>query len=386
MKKLFVVLMVLPALITLVQASDFNGDGIDDIGIYRPSSGLWAIRGVTRVYYGGDGDDPVPGNYNGDGTADIAIFRRTSGLWSIKGVSRVYFGSYMDVPVNGSGSKTWSRNIYNDLYYTGGWVGVKTDDPYSPLHVVGSIRSSSGDADAGGVIKTYGPNGNFNTRFTYLEGAPNDGAAVVSDQDGNAVVALQVNSVSGGNIMTFGPNGNPNAALMYVGGYPNNGALGVYDSSGTGRAGIQVNSSGYGIVFGDIKSMRVKNPLQEGTDIWYACPEGPEAAIYFRGSAQLNVGCATISLPDHFAALASEEDLTVQLTPCSTESMGLAVTEKSLDGIEVRECRGGEGNYYFDYLVMATRKKHKDFKVIRKHLSGAVLPQIAGEEANNKSR
>ena len=23
---------------------DFNGDGLDEIGIFRPSSGLWAIR------------------------------------------------------------------------------------------------------------------------------------------------------------------------------------------------------------------------------------------------------------------------------------------------------------------------------------------------------
>ncbi|MDP8215467.1 MAG: hypothetical protein RAO92_02410 [Candidatus Euphemobacter frigidus] len=28
-------------------------------GIFRGSSGLWALRGVTRTYYGTDGDIPV---------------------------------------------------------------------------------------------------------------------------------------------------------------------------------------------------------------------------------------------------------------------------------------------------------------------------------------
>ena len=32
---------------------------VDEIGVYRPSSGLWAVKGVTRVYYGSSGDIPV---------------------------------------------------------------------------------------------------------------------------------------------------------------------------------------------------------------------------------------------------------------------------------------------------------------------------------------
>ncbi len=44
MKKLFVVGMVLPALVTLAQAADFDRDETNDIGIFRSSSGLWAIK------------------------------------------------------------------------------------------------------------------------------------------------------------------------------------------------------------------------------------------------------------------------------------------------------------------------------------------------------
>ncbi|MEA1929138.1 MAG: hypothetical protein U9N73_13100, partial [Candidatus Auribacterota bacterium] len=37
----------------------YDGLGSDDIGIFRASSGLWAIQGVTRAYFGGSSDIPV---------------------------------------------------------------------------------------------------------------------------------------------------------------------------------------------------------------------------------------------------------------------------------------------------------------------------------------
>ncbi len=81
--------------------ADFNGDGVGEPAIFRPASGLWAIRGLTRLYFGGAGDAPVPGDYAGDGTDDVGIFRSGSGLWAVRGVTRVYFGSASDRPVTG---------------------------------------------------------------------------------------------------------------------------------------------------------------------------------------------------------------------------------------------------------------------------------------------
>ncbi len=56
-------------------AEDFNGDGTGDVAIFRDSSGLWGIRGVTRFYFGGAGDLPKPGDYSGNGTDIPAVFR-----------------------------------------------------------------------------------------------------------------------------------------------------------------------------------------------------------------------------------------------------------------------------------------------------------------------
>jgi hypothetical protein len=78
---------------------DYSGGGTWRAGIFRPSSGLWAIRGITRAYFGAGSDQPVPADYTGNLSDDIGIFRGSSGLWAIRGTSRVYYGASGDLPV-----------------------------------------------------------------------------------------------------------------------------------------------------------------------------------------------------------------------------------------------------------------------------------------------
>jgi len=78
---------------------DYNGNGSREVGILRPSSGLWVTRGVSRVYFGSSGDFNMPGDYDGDGTDEIGIFRFSTGLWTIRSLSRLYFGNTGDIPV-----------------------------------------------------------------------------------------------------------------------------------------------------------------------------------------------------------------------------------------------------------------------------------------------
>ena len=87
--------------ILIIESGDYNGDGTSDIAVFRETTGLWALRGVSRLYFGTSADIPVPGDYNGDGTTDVGVFRGSTGLWGLRNISRIYFGAASDIPVPG---------------------------------------------------------------------------------------------------------------------------------------------------------------------------------------------------------------------------------------------------------------------------------------------
>ena len=84
---------------------DFNGDRRTDVGIYRPSNGLWAVNGVyDLVIFGRDRDVIAPADFNGDLRSDLAIYRPGSGLWiTIDQFTAAYhyinFGLAEDIPM-----------------------------------------------------------------------------------------------------------------------------------------------------------------------------------------------------------------------------------------------------------------------------------------------
>ncbi|MBJ2130626.1 VCBS repeat-containing protein [Alteromonas sp. IB21] len=99
--------------------ADFDGDGIDDIGYRNPATGVWYLyksdgyshasdKGgdYTEIYFGSKEEDiPVHGDFDGDGIDDIAVRRPSIGSFFIKHSStgkiyRTFFGSQpTDIPV-----------------------------------------------------------------------------------------------------------------------------------------------------------------------------------------------------------------------------------------------------------------------------------------------
>jgi hypothetical protein len=83
------------------QVGDFNGDGKHDITVFRPSDGVWYVRGLFELQWGAPGDVPVPGDYDGDGVTEAAVWRPSTGVWHVRGQFEAQWGSPGDVPVPG---------------------------------------------------------------------------------------------------------------------------------------------------------------------------------------------------------------------------------------------------------------------------------------------
>jgi peptidoglycan hydrolase-like protein with peptidoglycan-binding domain len=78
-----------------------------DLAVYRPSTSTWYVEGDAPVALGQSGDIPAPADYDGDGRTDLAVFTPSTGTWTVRGKAPVVWGTAGDVPVpadyNGDG-------------------------------------------------------------------------------------------------------------------------------------------------------------------------------------------------------------------------------------------------------------------------------------------
>jgi hypothetical protein len=96
---------------------DYDGDGLSDLAVWRPSNGNWIIRyssnsTVVTTQFGISTDIPVPGDYDGDGKTDYAVMRPSNGtLYAITSAGGGFWENWAitsgDIPVpadyNGDG-------------------------------------------------------------------------------------------------------------------------------------------------------------------------------------------------------------------------------------------------------------------------------------------
>jgi len=174
---------------------DWNGDGIETLGLYRQSTGFLFLRnsntqGIAdvEIYYGDPGDIPIAGDWDGDGDDTVGIYRPSESKFYLRntnsqGIADIEFGfgDAGDVPLagdwNGDGIDTVAlfRPSNETVYFTRGHSPL-VDFTYVYAGADGGDRVVIGDwnGDSIDTVGVYRPaTQTFYLRDTYQQSSAN---------------------------------------------------------------------------------------------------------------------------------------------------------------------------------------------------------------------
>jgi subtilisin len=156
-------------------AADWNGDGSDSIGYYRPSTGAFYLRNSNSIgppdstftFGGGSGDLPIAGDWNNDGTDTIGVYRPSEGTFYLRNSN-----------TTGTADITAVYGTTGDMPIIGDWNNDGTD-------TIGVYRPSEGTF----YLRNTNSTGTANITFSY--GAADD-LPIAGDwnNDGTATIGV----------------------------------------------------------------------------------------------------------------------------------------------------------------------------------------------------
>ena len=189
-----------------------------------------------------------------------------------------------------------------------------------------------------------------NTQIGKPDAFSSASATLMVGREDTAGTSLSVNLK--GN-QTIDGDGGPANGLRVSGGSSVNtvyidGDLYVSGSTDTGNKGRL--ASRFGAADGSPTPFDIKHPSKEGYRLRYACIEGPEVGVYYRGRVR---GEKIIKLPDYWKDLVDVESISVQLQPIGAHQD--VIVKRWDDQFIYLQAQGGMPVNCF-YHVYAARK------------------------------
>lgn len=144
-------------------SADYDGDGVDDPAVFRPSTGVWYVRkstgGFIITQFGTDGDIPVVGDYDGDLKSDLAVWRPSDGGWYIlrssdSNVSIVTFGLPTDKIAQADYDADGKTDIAVWRPSTGAWYVLRSTNGTFFVIAFGNSTDRTAQADFDGDGRT----------------------------------------------------------------------------------------------------------------------------------------------------------------------------------------------------------------------------------------
>lgn len=199
-------------------SADFDGDGKEDVSVYRPSEGVWyencTCQGFRAVRFGLANDIPVYGDYDGDGITDQAVYR--GGTWYVKRssdnqMSVVNFGLETDIPTVGDYDGDEKADVSVWRPDSGVWYILRSSDLQYEATVFGQTGDKPVPADYDADGKTdfaiYRGNGEWwikkssdnSGNFIFQHFGIETDTALTGDFDGDGRADLNIFRASEGN-------------------------------------------------------------------------------------------------------------------------------------------------------------------------------------------